>query len=103
MADRVVFDQAALAELFESPAGPIGKHLVKTAFKVERRAKELAPVDTGRLRASITHEIGADSQGLVATVGTNVVYAPFLEYGTSRMSARPFLRPALGSVTGATP
>jgi len=47
--------------------------------------------DTGRLRASY-----ALSSPGVATreVGTNVRYAPFLEYGTRRMAARPHLLPA---------
>jgi HK97 gp10 family phage protein len=38
-----------------------------------------------------------DERGFVARVGTNVRYAPFLEFGTSRMEARPYLRPALDS------
>jgi len=95
MADRIVFDEAALAELFDSPSGPAGKHLARTANTVTRIAKRLAPVDTGRLRSSIANELGRDSKGLVARVGTNVEYAPYLELGTRRMSARPFLRPAL--------
>lgn len=100
MGDTVVFDRAALDALLNSADGPVAKHLTKLAVRVERRAKHLAPVDTGRLRASVTNELGRDGRGLVVRVGTNVHYAPHLEYGTVRMRARPFLRPALGSVTG---
>jgi hypothetical protein len=54
-------------------------------------------VDTGRLRASITHQVGGpvyNSQvgiALYVRVGTGVAYARYLEFGTSRMAARPFL------------
>jgi len=103
MSTRVVFDESALNDLFDSPSGPVGKDLARRAIKVERAAKRLAPVDTGRLRSSVTHELGSDEQGLVARIGTNVDYAPHLEYGTRRMRARPFLRPALGAAGGSTP
>ena len=56
----------------------------------ETYAKRLCPVDTGRLRNSIAHEV----EGQDAYIGTNVEYAPFIEYGTSRMKPRPYLRPA---------
>lgn len=52
-------------------------------------------VDTGRLRASITHEVRKESNQIIGLVGTNVEYAPHLEFGTNKMAARPFLRPAL--------
>jgi len=52
-------------------------------------------VDTGRLRASITHEVCKESNQIIGLVGTNVEYAPHLEFGTNKMAARPFLRPAL--------
>jgi HK97 gp10 family phage protein len=52
-------------------------------------------VDTGRLRASITHEVHKEGDQIVGLVGTNVEYAPHLEFGTNKMAARPFLRPAL--------
>jgi len=48
--------------------------------------------DLGRLRASISHEI--DIANMKARVGTNVIYAKFLELGSRRMAARPFIRPA---------
>jgi HK97 gp10 family phage protein len=123
MASRVVFDEAALAALFSSAEGPVGKTLARRAIVVEGTAKRsmssgggrsyrrggvthvasapgTAPaVDTGRLRASITHELGRDSRGLYARIGTNVRYAVYLELGTRRMRPRPFLRPALQSAT----
>lgn len=56
-------------------------------------AKLLAPVDTGRLRNSMTHEVRADEDSVY--VGTNVEYAPYVELGTRRSKAQPFLRPAI--------
>lgn len=49
-------------------------------------------VDTGRLRNSITHAVDADEKA--AYIGTNVEYAPYVELGTIKMQARPFLKPA---------
>ena len=59
--------------------------------KAESYAKTLCPVDTGRLRNSITHQRYDEH---TEVVGTNVEYAPFVELGTHRMAAKPFLRPA---------
>lgn len=56
----------------------------------EKNAKAICPVDTGRLRNSISHTQDGDS----AYIGTNVEYAPYVELGTSRMKAQPYLRPA---------
>lgn len=55
-------------------------------------AKMKCPVDTGRLRNSITHQLAEG--GKAVQVGTNVEYAKFVELGTSRMGARPYLKPA---------
>ena len=63
----------------------------KACLMVERDAKKLCPVDTGRLRSSITHEI----KGLTGKVGTNVEYARAVELGTEKQSPQPYLRPAL--------
>jgi len=51
-------------------------------------------VDTGRLRASIRPEVKRMGGEIVGIVGSNVAYAPHLEFGTSRMAARPFLKRA---------
>jgi len=49
-------------------------------------------VVTGELRRSMTYEIEKTSQGITGRVGTNKEYAIPLEFGTSRMAARPFVR-----------
>lgn len=64
--------------------------LEKIGFAAEGYAKKLCPVDTGRLRNSITHDV--DDRNVF--VGTNVEYAPSVEYGTKKQKAQPFLVPA---------
>lgn len=63
----------------------------KTADDIVAGAQQRAPVRTGALRDSI-HREGAGSS---ATVIAGVLYAVFVEYGTSRMGAQPFFWPAL--------
>lgn len=67
-----------------------------SSLKIESRTKILLTrqraVDTGRLRSS--YKAIFKRNGLGAEVGTNVEYAPFIEFGTSRMRARPSLFPA---------
>lgn len=59
----------------------------------ERHAKQLCPVDTGRLRNSITYQVQANEDAVL--IGTNVEYGKYVELGTSRMKAQPYLKPAL--------
>ncbi|MGM9935765.1 MAG: HK97-gp10 family putative phage morphogenesis protein [Candidatus Ornithomonoglobus sp.] len=67
---------------------------------VEGAAKALCPVSTewtrpggphGELRASIETEGGDNS----VIVGTNKEYAGYVEFGTCKMAAQPYLIPAL--------
>lgn len=67
--------------------------LEKCGLAAERYAKRKCPVDTGRLRNSITHRTDSDKKEVV--IGTNVEYAPYVELGTSRQKAQPFLEPAV--------
>ncbi len=45
-------------------------------------AKRLTPVDTGRLRASITPSVAQMGDMVEGVVGSNVKYAPWVELGT---------------------
>lgn len=102
MAD-VEWDEGAFDALIAS-GGPVHREVSSMAVRVERAAKRMCPVDTGRLRASITRSEPERRGDVVAVkIGTNVEYAPHVELGTSRARAQPFLRPALGAARGSTP
>ena len=70
----------------------IERALEACGLQCEGYAKLQCPVDTGRLRNSITHEQEGDDTEII---GTNVEYAPYVEMGTSRSRAQPYLKPAL--------
>lgn len=65
--------------------------LENTAKAVAEDARADAPVDTGRLRSSITSEMDGDT----AIVRATAPYAVYVELGTSRAPAQPYLKPAL--------
>lgn len=73
---------------------------MKSAFLIEGRAKQLSPVDTGRLRASIATSLGVANRGITSIVSTNVFYAIFVHEGTRRMKGRPFMKQAAEQKTG---
>ncbi len=105
----LIWNVAALEAYFRSPNNGVGRDLARRAVAVESRWKELisgaypppsAPgtpphLRSGRLRASINWSLGEDGISMFAVIGTNVVYAPYLEQGTGRMAARPAARKAL--------
>lgn len=107
MAD-FVWDRKALETVFASPNGPTAKMLKRKGIAVQRAAKKNASgrpgpnVQTGRLRSSITEELGQDGDELVERIGTDVSYAIFVEVGTSHAPAYPFLRPALDAARNQT-
>ena len=92
--------------------------LVAEGFAAESVRRQGA-VDTGRLMGSVTHKVGREEGTITAYVGTNVEYAPFVEFGTgiyysggrrtswtyqdgegewhktNGMRPRPFIRPAV--------
>lgn len=95
--------------------------LERVGLQAEGYAIDLAPVDTGRLRNSISHVV----DGNTVYIGTNVEYAPYVELGTGKYypggrptpwvyqdakgnwhwtqgnPAQPFLKPAVADHTGA--
>ena len=55
-------------------------------------AQGIVPVRTGNLMASIFSDV--DEGNLSVTLGATADYASFIEYGTVKMRAQPFLEPA---------
>ena len=78
-------------EWLSALAPALSRGLGEVGLVAEVHAKARCPVDTGRLRDSITH---AQLDARHEAIGTNVEYARYVELGTSRAGARPFLVPA---------
>ena len=90
--------QAKMEQVVRDVGGTPMRDAMRTAtLLVVRDAKLNAPVDTGRLRASITPEVRVMTKVVQGIVGSNVVYAPFQELGTKRMKGRFYLRRAIES------
>ena len=70
----------------------VSKLIKDTLYNIEKDAKQQCPVDTGRLRGSITTNIISTYSG---EVGNNVEYAGWVEYGTRYQSAQPYFEPAV--------
>lgn len=90
------------------------KGILTTCINVMTNAKTITPVDEGRLRNSIMYKIlkkkgGFNNSGgekankeitpepkkLEGYVGSNTEYSIYQEFGTRKMRAQPFLRPAI--------
>jgi HK97 gp10 family phage protein len=84
------------AEILKAFEQATERALEKIGLAAEGYAKKLAPVDTGRLRNSISHEV----DGQEVYIGSNVEYAPYVELGTSKQKAQPFLKPAATEHSG---
>lgn len=83
----------------------VARENIKTALALIGQAAEsnavyeitvLGAVDTGNLRRSIEH---GDNGVNEAYVGTDVEYGKYVEYGTSKMVPRPFLKQAVNNHT----
>lgn len=102
-----------IADQFEDKAATgITKNALRKAARVVRDdAKRLVPVDQGNVRDNIVvvtenaknrpSDAPGDGPSALVTVrkfaksdGTPLYYARFLEFGTEKMSKKPFLRPA---------
>ena len=84
--------------------GDFERSVEVAAEKIVPKVKEIVRIEypmsglrriTGRLQDSITAGIQTRGRGKQIWVGSNVYYAPYHERGTSKMRARPFLKPPL--------
>ncbi len=65
----------------------VNQAMEQACILVENEAKIKCPVDNGLLRNSITHYIEDNPNELIGVVGTNVEYAPYVEFGTGIYSS----------------
>jgi len=70
----------------------LGDALYESGNIVKTKSQEIVPVKTGNLQRN--HFVEKVSNFLTI-VGVNAYYAPYVELGTSKMDAQPFLWPAL--------
>lgn len=77
----VILDNTAIQHVLNSQDGPTARALLRSGLRVESAMKRRCPVDHGRLRASIHHQL-AYSNKLVMLVGTPLDYAAYVERGT---------------------
>lgn len=75
----------------------IPNSLRKAGEQVIDGAKEVVPVRTGHLRDSI--DIQGEGQNFIE-VGADADYAAFVEFGTSRMEAQPYMTPQINRLRG---
>ena len=87
----------ALDDYAEDLAKELGISMVDTVVTIEKYAKHKCPVDTGKLRASITSEVTGFKEG---AVGTNTEYAMPVEYGSRPHDIRPREKKALAFKQG---
>lgn len=71
--------------------------VTKASLDIEMGAKSRSRVDTGNMRASIA---ARPAGALEAMVEAGAEYTIYNEYGTSKMSAQPMLRPATEQARG---
>lgn len=90
--DGVTVNEDNSEEVSRGIVRAIDRALEEIGMAAEGYAKRACPVDTGNLRNSIAHAVESAEDAVY--VGTNVEYAPYVELGTRRMAAQPFLRPA---------
>jgi len=85
-----------LKETAETGRKQTAEALQTCAAMIRDQAKILCPVKTGKLQKSI--QIRKETEALsvgVSAGGGEASYARFVEYGTSRKKAQPFMRAAL--------
>lgn len=69
------------------------QHVVKSnGANLTKKMQQLAPLDTGYLKRSI--KMSLTDGGFSAEVGPYANYASYLEYGTQKMTKKPFIKPS---------
>ena len=80
-------------EVLQELEPAIERALEQVGLVAEGYAKDICPVDTGRLKNSISHQVDMSDSAVV--IGTNVEYGVDIEMGHSKKAPNGFLGPAV--------
>lgn len=99
MATEVRLNAGQIGRLLTARNEPVVRELVRRGILVRNAAVSRCPVDTGRLRASITYELRFRAGVPLVAVGSNLSYARAIHDGTGIYGPRGTrIRPVQGSV-----
>lgn len=82
---KISGNQAILRRLQDLPERAkelVSDEVEATTMDIHRDAVARVPVDTGRLKGSLTPVVLKQGEKVTGEVGTNVDYAPYVEFGT---------------------
>lgn len=86
----------ALTKGIQGYSEKTAKATMQAGLKTEYFVKKNTPVRTGNLKSNInTQLISKGKEKVEAFVGTNVSYAPFVEFGNEKMEPRAMFRKAI--------
>lgn len=94
---KVTISQNNVSVIQEAIRRTVATALEEIGLVAEGAAKRLCPVDTGRLRNSITHAFVKEDE---IAIGSNVEYSLYVHEGTSRRGGTPFLTQAVQNNAG---
>lgn len=65
------------------------KGITNAVVAIEQDAKRIVPTDTHYLQKSLSHEVETHGNDITGRAGSNVVYAPVVEFGRSAGAPMP--------------
>jgi HK97 gp10 family phage protein len=93
--DKLMEEIGATAEATVDAAASAMK---TTTGQVQATAKQVAPKRTGYMANNISVEpVKKTAASVTGTVDAKADYSSFVEFGTYKMSAEPFMRPAVSA------
>lgn len=90
---EIRFNAKAIQDQLTGPNGAVTRDLMRRGQRVVNAARRLAPVDEGRLRASIAMEVRGSGPSMVVRVGSNLKYAIWVHEGTGIYAGRGYIFP----------
>jgi HK97 gp10 family phage protein len=90
----MVTTKNSIPELLATADAARHRAVSEATTKIVEQSQSTVAVDTGKLKGSVNEKIVDSSESTIGTVSYNTDYAIYVELGTSRMAAQPYLHPA---------